>query len=102
MEASDYLPSTVTGTDNTLQGRTRFVKIGPLGCKPAQCCVSICYYSCEWLVNLMPQHVVDGVNTFLQLLAAGNVHDCREYHCALFRLDRVEADLDGKLAAIPP
>src|SRR5271166_4872424 len=102
MEASDYPPSTVTGTDNSLQGRTRFVKIGPLGCKPAQCCVSICYYSCEWLVNLMPQHAVDGVNTFLQLLAAGNVHDCREHHCAVFRLDRVEADLDGKLAAIPP
>ena len=28
MEASGYLPGTVTGTDNSLQGRTRFVKIG--------------------------------------------------------------------------
>src|SRR5439155_422544 len=29
----------------------------------------------------------------------GNVHDCREHHSALVGLDRVEPDLDGKLAA---
>ena len=30
MEASGYLPCTVTGTDNSLQSRTRFVEIGSL------------------------------------------------------------------------
>jgi hypothetical protein len=52
-EASDYLPSTVTSTHNSLQDLLRFVEIGLLICKPAQSCIGICYYGREWLVNLL-------------------------------------------------
>jgi hypothetical protein len=115
-EAFNYLASTVARTNDGTQGCTRFVEIWPFIRKPSQSRIGIYYNSRERLFELMGdrgrkftdgrnavhmrQLVIDGVNTLLQSLAGGNVNDCREHHRALVGFDRVEPNLDGKLAAV--
>ena len=55
------------------------------------------------VMDLAEQYVLffqRGVNALLSVLAIRNVHDGREHHRSFVRLDRIQADLDGELAAV--
>jgi hypothetical protein len=52
-DVADYPTSTMTVTDDTLQGRTRLIEVGRLVRKPTQAGTGICYHSPQRLVDLV-------------------------------------------------